>query len=41
MTKASLYKGISEQAVASSIGDIGGYAVQGYCEDAGFSGART
>ena len=37
--KASLYKGIEQAVAGNRIGDIG-YAVQSYCEDAGFSVVR-
>ena len=39
VTKASLYKGIEQAVAGNRIGDIG-YAVQSYCEDAGFSVVR-
>ena len=39
VTKASLYKGIGQAVAGNRIGDIG-YAVQSYCEDAGFSVVR-
>ena len=39
MTKAALYKGIEQAKAGNRIGDIG-YAVQSYCEDAGFSVVR-
>ena len=39
VTKAALYKGIEQAVAGSRIGDIG-YAVQSYCEDAGFSVVR-
>ena len=39
VTKAALYKGIEQAKVGNRIGDIG-YAVQSYCEDAGFSVVR-
>ena len=39
VTKASLYKGIEQAMAGNRIGDIG-YAVQSYCEDAGFSVVR-
>ena len=39
VTKASLYKGIAQAVAGNRIGDIG-YAVQSYCEDAGFSVVR-
>ncbi len=38
VTKAALYKGIEAEG-GNRIGDIG-YAVQSYCEDAGFSVVR-
>ena len=39
VTKAALYKGIEQAVAGNRIGDIG-YAVQSYCEDAGFSVVR-
>ena len=39
VTKAALYKGIEQAKAGNRIGDIG-YAVQSYCEDAGFSVVR-
>ena len=39
VTKAALYKGIEAAKAGNRIGDIG-YAVQSYCEDAGFSVVR-
>ena len=39
VTKAALYKGIEAAKAGNRIGDIG-YAVQNYCEDAGFSVVR-
>ena len=39
VTKTALYKGIEQAVAGNRIGDIG-YAVQSYCEDAGFSVVR-
>ncbi len=39
VTKAALYKDIEQAKAGNRIGDIG-YAVQSYCEDAGFSVVR-